>query len=205
MASATFRSSVAMTLAAACPAMISRAMLGPVRAATGWPGISSAMTSVIRSSEPCSRPFDRLTMGIHGWIHSRAMCSVERIAVVGTPTMSSSAWRIAFSRSSVAISGSGRVKPGRYVSLVWAPSISSATFVLRAHRTVECRAAINAATVVPHDPAPRTVTCIATRYAVPAARQVRAARRTATISTATAAPSAPTLWAPGSGRLRSRA
>ena len=100
------------------------------------------MTSVIRSSEPCSRPLDRLTIGIHGWIHSRAMCSVERIAVVGTPTMSSSAWRIAFSRSSVAISGSGSVKPGRYASFVWSPSISSATSVLRAHSTVGCRGAI---------------------------------------------------------------
>src|SRR5215213_6792498 len=193
MAAATLRSSVAITLAAACPAMISRAMFGQVRAATGWPGTSSAITSVIRSSEPCSRPLDRLTIGIHGWIHSRAMCSVERIAVVGTPTTSSSAWRIAFSRSSVAISDSGRLNPGRYVSLVWAPSISSATVELRAQRTVGCRGAIKAATVVPHDPAPRTVTCIATRYVVPAARghagprtvgrRVRTARRTLDEST----------------------
>ena len=115
-----------MTLAAAWPAMISRAMLGPVRAATGWPGTSSAMTSVIRSSDPCSRPLARLTIGIHGWIHSLAVASVERIAVVGTPTMSSSAWRIAFSRSSVAISLSGSVNPGRYASLVWSASISAA-------------------------------------------------------------------------------
>ena len=94
------------------------------------------MTSVMRSNDPCSRPLDRLTMGIHGWIHSRAMCSVERIAVVGTPTISSSAWRIAFSRSSVAISRSGSVNPGRYPVFVWSRSISAATSVLRAHSTV---------------------------------------------------------------------
>ena len=145
---------MAITLAAAWPAMISRAMFGPVRAATGWPGSSSAITSVIRSSDPCSRPLARLTIGIHGWIHSLAAAIVERIAVVGTPTMSSSAWRIAFSRSSVAISCSGSVKPGRYASLVWLPSISAAVSGLRAHSIVGCRGAITDATVVPHDPPP---------------------------------------------------
>ena len=71
------------------------------------------MTWVIRSSDPCSRPLARLTTGIHGWIHGRACSSVERTAVVGTPTMSSSAWATAFSRSAVAISCSGSVKPGQ--------------------------------------------------------------------------------------------
>ena len=161
MARATARSSVAITLAAACPAMISRAMFGPVSVATGWPGSSSAMTSVIRSSDPCSSPLARLTIGIHGWIHSLANAIVERIAVVGTPTMSSSAWRMAFSRSSVAIRFSGSVKPGRYDSLVCRPSISAAVSLLRAQMSVGCRGATSPATVVPHEPAPSTVTCMA--------------------------------------------
>ena len=93
--------------------MISRAMLGPVSAATGWPGSSARITWVIRRRVPCSSPLARLTIGIHGWIHSRAAAIVERIAVLGTPTISSSAWRIAFSRSSVATSCSGSVNPGR--------------------------------------------------------------------------------------------
>ena len=114
MAVATERSSVAITLAAACPAMISRAMFGPVSAATGCPGSSSLMTSVIRSNVFCSRPLARLTTGIHGMdpLLGRPR-TVERIAVVGTPITSSSAWRIAFSRSSVAISRSGSSIPER--------------------------------------------------------------------------------------------
>ncbi len=66
MAEATSRSSVAMTAAAALPARISEAMLGPVRAATGWPGTTWRITWVIRRCEPRSRPFDRLTTGIQG-------------------------------------------------------------------------------------------------------------------------------------------
>ena len=123
---------MAITLAAACPAMISRAMFGPVSAATGCPGSSSLMTSVIRSNVFCSRPLARLTTGIHGWIHSLAARTVERIAVVGTPITSSSAWRIAFSRSSVAIRRSGSSIPERYASLVCRPSISAAVSGLRA-------------------------------------------------------------------------
>src|SRR5260370_191388 len=65
-ARAPLRSSVAITLAAAWPAMISWARLGPVRAAAGWPGSSSRTSCVIRSSEPRSKPFDRLTTGAHG-------------------------------------------------------------------------------------------------------------------------------------------
>ena len=82
---------MAITAAAACPAMISRAMFGPVRAATGRPGATSAMTWVMRNSDFCSSPFDRLTIGIHGWTHFAAISNVERTAEVGTPTISSSA------------------------------------------------------------------------------------------------------------------
>ena len=118
------------------------------------------MTWVIRSSVFCSSPLARLTIGIHGWIHSLAFWIVVRIAVLGTPTMSSSAWRIAFSRSSVAMSCSGSWKPGRYASLVCWPSISAAVSALRAHSTVGWRVASSAAVVVPHEPAPSTVTCM---------------------------------------------
>jgi hypothetical protein len=71
--------------------MISREMFGPVRAATGRPGATSAMTWVIRINVFCSSPLDRLTIGIHGWTHFVAVSSVERTADVGTPTISSSA------------------------------------------------------------------------------------------------------------------
>ena len=60
--------------------------------------------AVIRSNVFCSSPLDRLTIGIHGWIHFVAVSSVERTADVGTPTISSSAWRAASSRSAVAVS-----------------------------------------------------------------------------------------------------
>ncbi len=94
------------------------------------------------------------------------MCSVERIAVVGTPTMSSSAWRIAFSRSSVAIRLSGSVNPGGTTRWCGRASISAA--VSRAarpeHRRVPWRD--QPATVVPHEPAPSTVTCMGTTYAI---------------------------------------
>ncbi len=93
--------------------MISRAMFGPVRAATGRPGVTSVITSVIRNSVFCSSPLDRLTMGIHGWIHVAAGSSVVRSADVGTPTISSSAWRAASSRSAVAFTFRLSLNPGR--------------------------------------------------------------------------------------------
>ena len=62
----------------------------------------------------------------------------------------------------MAINPSGSVNPGRYDSLVWLPSISAAVSLLRAQITVGWRGATNPATVVPHEPAPSTVTCIAT-------------------------------------------
>ena len=105
----------------------------------------------------------RLTTGIHGRTQSLAAVTVVRMAVVGTPKINSSAWRTACSRSSVAISTSGSRTPGRYDSLVWLPSISSAVSVLRAHSSVVWRGASKLATVVPHDPAPKTVTCMAER------------------------------------------
>ena len=112
-ARATARSSVAMTLAAACPAMISLARLGPVRAAAGWPGSSSRMSWVIRSSEPRSKPLDRLTTGIQGRRYGRASTRMARNPWVGTPTTSRSTSWTAFSRSAVAFSADGSVNPAR--------------------------------------------------------------------------------------------
>jgi len=123
MALATARSSVANTLAAACPAMISRAMFGPVKAAAGCPGSTSLMTWVIRSNDPSSSPLARLTTGIHGRTHGRASSRTARNPALGTPTTSRSASVTAASRSAVARNRGGRTKPGRYPGLVWSASI----------------------------------------------------------------------------------
>ena len=113
MAVATDRSSVAMTVAAAMPAMISLARLGPLSAAAGWPGSTSLMTSVIRSSEPFSSPLLRLITGTHGCRWGRTSSRVSRKALLGTPTTNICACRDASSRSAVAFSRSGRGKPFR--------------------------------------------------------------------------------------------
>jgi hypothetical protein len=55
-----------MTLAAAWPAMISRARLGPVSAAAGRPGSTSLITWVMRRWVSRSSPLLRLTTGNHG-------------------------------------------------------------------------------------------------------------------------------------------
>ena len=53
----------ATTVAAGCPAKISRAKFGPVKTATGLPGINSFATSLIRRNVSRSNPFARLTIG----------------------------------------------------------------------------------------------------------------------------------------------
>ena len=88
-------------------------MLGPVRAATGWPGTTCLMTSVIRRCEPRSRPFDRLTTGIQGRMNGAASSSTRRKPDVGTPMMTKSAPQTASSRSDVADSAGSSRKPGR--------------------------------------------------------------------------------------------
>ncbi len=64
--SATAWSSMAITLAAAWPARISLARLGPVRAAHGWPGASIPTTWLMRRRVPGSSPLVRLTSGTPG-------------------------------------------------------------------------------------------------------------------------------------------
>ena len=66
IAVATEMSSVATTLAAAWPDMISRARFGPLDATAGRPGNTSPITCVIRSNVPDSNPLLRLMIGIHG-------------------------------------------------------------------------------------------------------------------------------------------
>ena len=102
-----------MTLAAAWPAMISLARFGPVSAAAGWPGSSSLMSWVIRSSEPRSNPLARLTTGIHGRRYGRTSARMARNPCVGTPTTSRSVSCTAFSRSAVAFRSDGSANPGR--------------------------------------------------------------------------------------------
>ena len=92
-------------------AMISRAMFGPVSAAAGWPGSTSLMTSVMRSSESRSRPLVRLTTGIHGRTSGRPPRASSRKPCDGTPTMSSSACATASARSPVACSSAGSASP----------------------------------------------------------------------------------------------
>ena len=56
----------AKTLAAACPARISRARFGPVSTPAGRPGKTSRIISVIRIRVPRSRPLVRLITGTSG-------------------------------------------------------------------------------------------------------------------------------------------
>src|SRR5687768_5958727 len=155
---ATDRSDVAMTLAAALPAMISFARLGPDSAPATRPGSTSWMTSVIRNSVPASKPFVRLTTGIQ-WGTEGAACSrTARNPWDGTPTTSTSARDTASSRSLVARRVSGRVNPDRYDGFSCLSLTAAATSGLRAHSIVGFRPALRAATVVPHEPAPSTVT-----------------------------------------------
>jgi len=110
---ATDRSSVAITLAAALPAMISLARLGPDSAPATRPGSTSRMTSVIRYSVPASNPLVRLTTGIQWGTWGAACSSTARKPCDGTPTTSTSAFDTASSRSLVARRLSGSVKPAR--------------------------------------------------------------------------------------------
>ncbi len=112
-ARAMFWSSMATTLAAAWPARISLARLGPVRMPTGWPGSTSSTSWLMRSFVPSSNPFDREITGTHGRRYGFAASSAERNPCDGTPTTSRSARRTASSRSAVARSWVGRRNPGR--------------------------------------------------------------------------------------------
>ncbi len=120
---------LATTLAAGCPPSTSLARFGPVRAATGWPGSTSAVTSLIRFSVDGSSPLARLTTGTHGRTYSAAAVSTSRKPWEGTAITTTSAGATASSKDPVARSAGGSSKPGRYVpftcsSLIW-PTRSS--------------------------------------------------------------------------------
>jgi hypothetical protein len=101
-------SSMAITLAAAWPARISLARLGPVSTPTGWPGSTSSISWLMRRRVPTSRPFAREITGTHGRRYGFTASSAPRKPCDGTPITSRSAWRTASSRSAVARSCVGR-------------------------------------------------------------------------------------------------
>ena len=106
-------SSIAMTLAAACPAMISRARLGPLSTPTGWPGITCVMISVIRMWVSSSRPLVRLITGTQARICCFTSSNTLRKFCEGMPITITSASRTASAILLVARSFSGSVAPGR--------------------------------------------------------------------------------------------
>lgn len=109
---ATGWSSIAMT-AAASPPRTSFARFGPDRAPAGWPGRSSSISSVIRLPVPTSKPFDRLTTGIHGRMCGASSARVCRNACVGTAMMITSACSAAIGSNEVARSSGCKARPAR--------------------------------------------------------------------------------------------
>ena len=85
----------------------------PMRDAS-WPASTSATTSVMRSSVPCSTPFDRLITGAVGVDERRAAsASTARNPCDGTPTTTTSAPVHAASSRCVARNVGGSAIPGR--------------------------------------------------------------------------------------------
>ena len=104
---------MAITPAAACPAMISRARLGPVSTPTGWPGMTSLTISVMRILVLSSRPLVRLITGTQARICLPTSSSTVRKFCEGIAITMTSASLTASAMSLVATSLSGRVAPGR--------------------------------------------------------------------------------------------
>ena len=104
---------MAITLAAACPAMISRARLGPVSTPTGWPGSTSLMICVMRMRVSSSSPLVRLITGTQARMCFFTSSSTSRKFCEGMPMTITSAPCTASPISVVATSFSGRVAPGR--------------------------------------------------------------------------------------------
>src|SRR6202008_2279644 len=123
----------------------------------------------------------------------------------GTPTTSTSAPDTASSRSLVARRVSGSVKPDRYDGFSCFSLTAVARSGLRAHSVVGLRPALSAATVVPHDPAPSTVTRIGSQTrAAPYRGALRYFRRVGGVGDHTPGDEPPPpnsrsgLWASGS-------
>src|SRR5437588_269872 len=71
--------------------MTSLARLGPVSTPAGWPGTTSATTSVIRLSVPCSTPLVRLTTGTSRTRGGAASAWISRTPGDGNPVPTASA------------------------------------------------------------------------------------------------------------------
>ena len=95
---------MASTAAAALPARISLARLGPVSTPAGWPGSSSAITSVIRLLVPRSSPLASDTTGTRSRRWGRSDRRVARNPCDGTPITTTSAAAAASAASAVALS-----------------------------------------------------------------------------------------------------
>ena len=85
------------------------ARFGPVNTATGWPGISSLVTSLIRLRELRSIPFVSVTTGTHGRRNGAASAATSRYPCDGTAITSTSAWLTASSNELVARNCSGNM------------------------------------------------------------------------------------------------
>ena len=106
---------MATTEAVGMPAATSVAMFGPVSTPirpSAWPGRTSAATSVMRFSEPCSRPLAKLRSSAAGGTNGAASPRTARKPWDGTARATTSAPSSASSNRAVAVtSPSGR--PGR--------------------------------------------------------------------------------------------
>ena len=164
-------SPIATTDAVGWPSATSRARFGPVSTpvrSVRCSGRTSATTSVMRSSVPCSTPFERLTIGVSGAMWGRASSRTVRMPCDGIPSTTTSAPANASSIDPVARRPAVSSMPARYSGFSWRASMHSARSGLRAQSTVSAFVAAIAATAVPHDPAPATTT-FTTRSASPGA------------------------------------
>ena len=123
------------------------------------PSSTSAITSVIRSSVPCSTPFDRLITGASGAMSGPACSSTARNPCDGTAEhdhVGAGARRLEIARSPGA-PAAARCRGGSRRSRARRRSARRARR-RRAQSVVGALAAASAATVVPHEPAPMTAT-----------------------------------------------
>ncbi len=106
---------MATTDAVGMPAATSPAMFGPVSTPIrlpSWPGRTSAATSVMRFSDPCSSPLARLSNCAGPGTNGAAASSTERKPWEGTARATMSAPSRASSSRAVATTAP-RARPGR--------------------------------------------------------------------------------------------
>ena len=115
--SARSTSVVATTLAVGWPATISSTRFGPVSTAQGWPGATSATTSVIRRRVPCSTPLVRLTTGVAAPRKGRPADRTDRNPWDGTAITTTSAPRQRFLQRRRGPQGRRQVEVGQVVGV----------------------------------------------------------------------------------------